>query len=33
MSSNYIYLQRAKRGMRYNPEKIVTHGCELHLEA
>ena len=26
----YIHLQITKRRMRYNPEKIVTHGCKLH---
>ena len=29
----YIYLHGAKRMMKYNPEKIVTHGYILHMQA
>ena len=28
----YIYLHSAKHSMRYYLEKIVTHGCKLHVE-
>ena len=28
-----IYLHSLKRRMRYNPEKVGTHGCKLHVEA
>ena len=31
--SCYKYLQSATRRMRYDPEKIITHGCKLHVEA
>ena len=27
-----IHLHCAKCGMRYNSEKIVTHGCKFHVE-
>ena len=27
----FLYLHSVKRRMRYNPEKIVTHGYELHM--
>ena len=27
------YLHSAKQRMRYNSDKIVTHGCKLHMEA
>ena len=26
-----IYLHSAKRRMKYDPEKIVVHGCKLHV--
>ena len=26
-----IYLHNAKHKVRYDPEKIVTHGCKLHV--
>ena len=28
---SYIYLHSAKRMMKYDPGKIVTRGCKLHL--
>ena len=27
----YMYLHGAKRMMKYNPGKIVIHGCKLHV--
>ena len=27
----YIYVYSAKRMMRYNPGKIVIHGCKLRV--
>ena len=29
----YIHLHSAKHRMRYDPEKIVTHGCKSHVLA
>ena len=31
MSSIYIDIYNAKRRMKYDPEKIVIHGCKLHV--
>ena len=28
-----VYLHITKRNMIYDPGKIVTHGCKLHVEA
>ena len=33
MCQTTIYLHSPKYRMRYNPEKIVTHGYKLHMDA